>query len=200
VIGERHELGSGAFVDQLHSFVTADESAALFARLREELAWSEREIVLFGRRILQPRLVAWAGTLPYRYSGQTLPPRPFTPTVAGLVVRVNEALGRQFNHVLANRYRTGQDSMGMHADAEPELGPDPVVATLSFGTPRRMVIAPKKKGAEPRREVTLLAGDLLFMGGTCQRFFHHGIPRRRADEPEGERISLTLREVLRAPG
>jgi alkylated DNA repair dioxygenase AlkB len=172
----------------------------MFAALQDELAWEQREIVLFGRKVLQPRLVAWGGALPYRYSGQTLPPRPLTPTVAKLVSRVNQLLGLSFNHVLANRYRDGQDSMGMHADAEPELGPDPVVATLSFGAVRKMVIAPRQASTGPRRDLLLGPGDLLVMGGTCQRYFRHGIPRRRgADQPGGERISLTLRQVLRPP-
>jgi alkylated DNA repair dioxygenase AlkB len=120
---------------------------------------------------------------------------------------VNAILGLRFNHVLANRYRDGNDSMGMHADAEPELGPDPVVVTLSFGSPRRMTIAPRGgasgSGGEAarRRDLLLGPGDLLVMGGTCQRFFRHGIPRPRAGEgPVGERISLTLRQVLRPPG
>jgi alkylated DNA repair dioxygenase AlkB len=203
VIGERwqhQDLGAGAFIDHAPGWIPVGEAADLLAILRQELAWEQREIVLFGRPVLQPRLIAWAGALPYRYSGQTLPPRAPTPTVAALVERVNQTLAASFNHVLANRYRDGQDSMGMHADAEPELGPDPVVATLSFGAPRRMIIAARDGHAADKIELLLGAGDLLVMGGTCQRWFRHGIPRQRArDEVVGERISLTLRQVLRAP-
>ena len=120
--------------------------------------------------------------------------------MAALLARVNQALGSRFNHVLINRYRDGQDSMGLHADAEPELGPDPVVATLSFGAPRRMMVVPRQPSQGPRCDLLLAAGDLLVMGGTCQRHFRHGIPRQRArDEVVGERISLTMRQLLRPP-
>jgi alkylated DNA repair dioxygenase AlkB len=194
------ELALGAWLEIEPQWLGAAEADRLLQVLRDELTWEQREIVLYGRRVLQPRLIAWAGALPYRYSGQTLPPRAPTPTVAALVDRVNQTLGRSFNHVLANRYRDGQDSMGMHADAEPELGPDPVVATLSFGAARRMTIAPRDGQAADKTELLLGTGDLLVMGGTCQRHFRHGIPRQRArDEVVGERISLTLRQVLRAP-
>jgi alkylated DNA repair dioxygenase AlkB len=144
--------------------------------------------------VLQPRLIAWAGALPYRYSGQTLEPRPFTPALAAVLQAVG-ALA-PFNHVLVNRYRDGNDSMGLHADAEPELGVDPVVATLSLGATRRFVIKPRHTG--PSRDLDLTSGSLLVMGGACQSRYRHGIPRQPALGEE--RISLTFRSVLRAPG
>jgi alkylated DNA repair dioxygenase AlkB len=194
----REELGLGAWVELEADFVPAGEAVACQRALQEELSWEQREIVLFGRRVLQPRLIAWGGELPYRYSGQTLPPRPFTPAVAALVQRVGARQGIGFNHVLANRYRDGADSMGFHADDEPELGPDPQVATLSLGATRSLVVVPKRRRDGERRRYGLEAGDLFVMGGTCQRHFHHGIPK----DPKvvAERISLTFRRVLRAPG
>jgi alkylated DNA repair dioxygenase AlkB len=197
--GTRWPLGDvGAFIDHVPAWLPPAEADAAFAALQAELAWEAREIVLFGKRILQPRLVAWAGALPYRYSGQTLPPRPFTPTVKTLVERTAALVGVPFNHVLANRYRDGQDSMGLHADAEPELGPDPLVATLSFGATRTLQVVPRVRELGPRRDFALHHGDLLIMGGTCQTHFRHGIPRARVNV--GERISLTLRLVRHAPG
>jgi alkylated DNA repair dioxygenase AlkB len=170
------------------------EAERLLATLRQELQWEQREIVLFGKRILQPRLIAWAGERPYRYSGQTLEPRPFTPSVR----RVLDALApvAPFNHVLVNRYRDGNDSMGLHADAEPELGPDPVVATLSLGATRRFVVKPRAPG--PSRTFDLRSGSLLVMAGACQSRFRHGIPRQPAVREE--RISLTFRRVTFSPG
>ncbi len=173
-------------------FLPADEAKTWLAALQTELPWEQREIVLFGRAVLQPRLIAWAGDQPYRYSGQTLPPRPFTPSVTELSRRVVARAGVAFNHVLLNRYRDGQDSMGMHADAEPELGPDPVVATLSLGATRQLLVVPRKTG--PRKRYPLASGDLLVMGGTCQRHFRHGIPRQAG--VVGERISLTFRRIV----
>jgi alkylated DNA repair dioxygenase AlkB len=191
----RRELSHGGFVDLDPEWLSADEARHLEASLRDDLAWESREIVLFGRRIVQPRLVSWAGDIEYRYSGQTLPPRPFEPTLRELVGRAAARVGVPFNHVLANRYRDGMDSMGMHSDDEPELGEDPVVCSVSFGAPRRFVLVPRR-GRGERVALMLTAGSLLVMGGTCQRHYRHGIPRD--PKAQGERISLTLRHVLRS--
>jgi len=99
-----------------------------------------------------------------------------------------------FNHLLANLYRDGRDSMGMHADDERELGPAPVVATLSLGVTRRFVIAPRRTKTGDRRHLPLASGSLLIMGGACQSEFRHGLPRDPAVQTE--RISLTFRTVI----
>lgn len=205
----RIELESGAWLTLRESWLGVAESAALFECLRQELAWERRHIVLFGKPILQPRAIAWAGELPYRYSGQTLEPRPWPSRVRELLERVEQVTRAGFNHVLLNRYRDGSDSMGYHADAEPELGPDPLVATLSLGAARRFLVRRHVRqrgtaGADVRtpREAPLSLrleqGSLLVMGGTCQRYYRHAIPREKI-EPAGERISLTFRRLLTAP-
>jgi alkylated DNA repair dioxygenase AlkB len=190
-------LAHGAWLEYEPQWLPHDEADETLAALRDELEWEQREIVIFGRRIVQPRLIAWAGDLGYRYSGQTLEPRPFTPAVQGLLTRVNERAGVRFNHVLANRYRGGDDSMGLHADDEPELGPDPVVAIVSLGAARRFVLKPRRKAAGSPHQFQLGDGALLVMGGTCQRHYVHGVPREAG--VHGERISLTFRKLLRDP-
>ena len=189
----RITLARGAWLDHDPAWLSEDDADAALTALRGELEWEQREIVLFGRRILQPRLIAWAGEVGYRYSGQTLEPRAFTPAARRLLERVRADAGAPFNHVLVNRYRTGEDSMGLHADDEPELGPDPVVATLSLGATRRLTLVPRRPRDGERRSVELPAGSLLVMGGACQRRFRHGIPR----EPRvtDERVSLTFRLI-----
>jgi alkylated DNA repair dioxygenase AlkB len=193
----RIPLASDAWLDYDAAWLSADEADAALAALRDELTWEQRAIVLFGRRILQPRLIAWAGDLGYRYSGQTLEPRAFTPAAERLLERVRGQTGVPFNHVLVNRYRTGDDSMGLHADDEPELGPDPTVAIVSLGATRRLAIKPRRKRDRERHDLELGHGALLIMGGTCQRHYVHGVPRQAG--AGGERISLTFRSLLRAP-
>jgi alkylated DNA repair dioxygenase AlkB len=193
----RIPLASGAWLDHEPAWLSPEEADAALAALRDELRWEQREIVLFGRRVLQPRLIAWAGDLGYRYSGQTLEPRPFTPAAAGLLARVRGRTGAPFNHVLVNRYRSGEDSMGLHADDEPELGPDPVVAIVSLGAARRLVVRPRRRQDRARHDLELGHGALLVMGGTCQRHYVHGVPRQPG--ARGERISLTFRRLLRPP-
>ena len=193
----RSVLEHGAWVDHDPVWLGREEADHALAALRDELVWEQRAIVLFGRRVLQPRLIAWAGELGYRYSGQTLEPRPFTPPARQLLDRVRAEVGEPFNHVLVNRYRNGDDSMGLHADDEPELGDDPVVATVSLGVVRRFVLRPRRRRDRSGRDFLLGHGALLVMGGTCQRYYVHGVPRDAS--ALGERISLTFRRLLRAP-
>jgi alkylated DNA repair dioxygenase AlkB len=98
-------------------------------------------------------------------------------------------VGACFDSVLCNRYRDGQDSIGWHADDEPALGPDPVVASLSLGAPRRFLTRPKSGG--PASEVVLGPGDLLVMPKGFQRTHQHSMPKTA--KPVGERISFTFR-------
>jgi alkylated DNA repair dioxygenase AlkB len=191
----RIDLAGGAWLEYLPAWIEASEADRLLAALRDELAWEQRAIVLFGRRVLQPRLIAWAGSLGYRYSGQTLEPRASTPTIADLMARVGEHTRAPFNHVLINRYRDGSDSIGLHADDEPELGLDPIVATLSLGATRRFVLKPRRARVGPGHSLDVHHGSLLVMGGTCQRHYVHGVPRQSG--AAGERISLTFRRLLR---
>jgi alkylated DNA repair dioxygenase AlkB len=199
----RTELTLGAWYELHEAWLAPADSARWQADLVRELRWEQRHIVLFGKPLLQPRLIAWAGELPYRYSGQTLEPRPWPAALAArlaeLCARVSEASGAAFNHVLVNRYRDGKDSMGYHADAEPELGADPVVSTLSLGQTRRFLLrAERRARGERALALPLSAGSLLVMGGTCQRHYRHAIAREEA-AAVGERLSLTFRRLLQAP-
>ena len=197
---ERTDLRDGAWLELARGWLDTVEASALDAALVRDVTWEQRHIVLFGKRILQPRLIGWAGELPYRYSGQTLEPRPWPDAARPILARVNRAAGAAFNHVLINRYRDGNDSMGYHADAEPELGPDPPVATLSLGASRRFLLRRhEKRSGEAPLELWLEHGSLLVMGGTCQRFYRHAIPRDASPGVQ-QRISLTFRQLLAAPG
>jgi alkylated DNA repair dioxygenase AlkB len=195
---ERLNLFDGAWLDLQSAWLGASDANELLETLVRDLAWEHRHIVLFGKQILQPRLIAWAGELPYRYSGQTLEPRPWPDAAHAVLTLVNATARFDFNHVLINRYRDGRDSMGYHADAEPELGPDPLVATLSLGASRRFCLRRHdKRSGEPPRTLLLEHGSLLIMGGSCQRHYRHAIPRAEGDPTQ--RISLTFRKLLSAP-
>ena len=192
---QREQLPFGGWLAYRPGWLKPRRADDLLARLGGELAWEQREIVLFGKRVMQPRLVAWAGEPAYRYSGQTLEPRPFVAGLDELLHEVGAAAHSRFNHILCNRYRSGGDSMGFHADDERELGPDPIVAILSLGAVRRLGLKPRKRKAAPARCYQLGHGSLLVMGGSCQRHWLHGVPR--AAGQVGERISLTFRWIRR---
>jgi alkylated DNA repair dioxygenase AlkB len=190
-------LALGAWLEIEPGWIPGPEADRLLLELRERLTWEQREIVLYGKRILQPRLIAWGGERPYRYSGQTLEARPLAPALGPVLEAVQARTHVPFNHVLVNRYRDGMDSMGFHADDEAELGENPQVATVSLGAARRFVLRPRRgRDLEPLH-YDLEHGSLLIMGGTCQRQYHHGIPRQPSVREE--RISLTFRWLQADP-
>ena len=174
------------------------EADALFEALQSEVPWSQGTMTLFGREIREPRLTAWFGDADYTYSGRTVRAAPWTAILASLRDRVARASGAAFNAVLLNLYRDGRDSMGMHADDEPELGVNPVIASVSLGETRRFVLAPKTKSAKRQGgyEFDLGHGSLLVMAGACQHRYRHGVPKQ--PRSVRERINLTFRQIARS--
>jgi alkylated DNA repair dioxygenase AlkB len=150
--------------------------------------------VLFGRRVAAPRLEAWYGDpgARYAYSGLAHEPLPWTPLLLDLRERVVDAAGGAYNSVLANLYRDGNDSNGWHADDERELGPEPHIASLSFGAPRRFLMR-HRRDPSLRLELLLAPGSLLVMRGATQQCWKHAVPKTRA--VTGARINLTYRLV-----
>ncbi|EYF07509.1 alpha-ketoglutarate-dependent dioxygenase AlkB family protein [Chondromyces apiculatus] len=189
-------LAGGGLLTLHDPWLAAAEAEALFAALRDGIAWKQETIRVFGREHQQPRLTAWYGDpgTTYRYSGLTLEPLVWTPALSALRRQVEEASGAPFNSVLLNHYRGGNDAMGFHADAERELGENPVIASVSLGAPRRFVLKPVRALAgEAPVELSLGGGSLLVMGGTTQHFWRHGVPRQAG---AGPRINLTFRRIL----
>ncbi len=168
---------------------------ALFAQLLTTIPWEVHRIRLYGRMVDSPRLSCWIGDpeATYTYSGTRFMPRPWPAALQPLRDRISAACGEDFNGVLANLYRDGSDAMGWHRDAEAELGPRPVIASLSLGAPRRFVL---KHARDPARRVALELphGSLLVMRGATQRHYRHALPRTA--KPVGARINLTFRRVL----
>jgi len=170
----------------------------LLASLLGEVEWQQGSIRLFGKQVLEPRLIAWAGEAPYRYSGRTLPPRRRPASLARVWALAEKFAGVSFNHVLMNRYRDGQDCMGWHSDDEAELGKNPPILSLSLGATRRFLLKPKADLAEaPRFEWSMSHGAMLFMAGSTQHHYRHSVPRQRGVVTE--RLNLTFRRVLRPP-
>src|SRR5262249_9159354 len=128
----------------------------------------------------------------YSYSGVTHHGSGWTPELLDVRRRVEEAAGTEFNSLLLNLYRGGGDSMGFHTDAEPELGPNPVGASVSLRTVRKFVLRHRSTGET--HSFLLAHGSLLVMGGTCQHFWLHGVPK--TDQEVGERINLTFRKIF----
>jgi alkylated DNA repair dioxygenase AlkB len=194
----RTELAHGGRLLYAPRFLPRPEADELFAELMESLAWEQRDVVVFGRRVAQPRLTCWIADFAYTYSGLTLPPSPWPEPVQRLREQVEEAVfgvsKGQFGGVLANLYRDGRDAMGLHADDEPELLPDAEIASVSLGAERRFVLKLRDASVAPY-ELRPAHGSLLVMAGTLQRHWRHGVPREaRVAAP---RINLTFRQYRR---
>ena len=180
------------------NFLPESEASTLRVQLTAEVAWEQRAIRMFGRELPQPRLTAWHGdpAARYTYSGLTWEPRPWTPALLDLRQRIRAATGARFNSVLLNYYRDGRDSMGWHADDEPELGPSPVIASLSLGATRRFrlrPIGPKAGALAQPLGLDLPNGSLLLMRGPTQHCWQHALPKTA--RPTGPRLNLTFRWV-----
>ena len=177
------------------TFLSASRASALFEALREQIHWETHRIRLFGREVASPRLSCWIGDpgASYVYSNARFEPKSWPWALADLREEISDAAGERFNSVLANLYRDGRDGMGWHSDDEPELGGQPVIASLSLGATRRFVL---KHRHDPERKlaIELPAGSLLVMAGDTQRNYRHALPKTA--RPIGARINLTFRRIL----
>ena len=204
---------------------SAADAATLFTQLQRQIRWQQLHITLYGKKFAVPRLSVWHGArgAGYAYSGLPLRPQPWTPLLLRVKQRVEalavRAFGKSpnatsedgfFNCVLVNRYRDRRDSVAWHADDEPELGPTPVIASVSLGAERVFELRPKPHFAATVglktivhqtgqiRKMHLAHGSCLLMGGRTQTNWLHRLPK--SPRPVSERINLTFRRVLPESG
>ena len=184
----------GADVTVCRQFLDSDETDWILERLTADITWRSDVIRLFGRETPIPRLNAWYGDegRTYSYSGIRLDPLPWTPLLANLRDQASREAEIDFNSVLANLYRNGSDSVGWHADDEPELGSRPVIASLSFGATRALQM--RRRDGTHKATVDLHDGDLMVMRGLTQALWMHQVPKVAREV--GPRVSLTFRSVL----
>ena len=178
-------------------FFSAEESDAFFTALKESVNWQQENILLYGRTIPLPRLTAWFGDAgkTYKYSGITVEPEPWTPTLSEIKSRVEEVSNVTFNSVLINYYRNERDSVSWHSDDEPELGENPIIGSVSFGDVRTFQLRHKTdKSLKISRE--LPHGSYLLTAGSTQHHWEHQSPKRT--RKIGPRINLTFRVIWRA--
>src|SRR5690606_21943312 len=136
------------------AFYARKEADALYQRLLTEIPWQQDELQIAGRPIPVPRLQAWFGDPDtyYHYTGLSLHPKPWLPLLSNIRCRLEAETGHRFNSVLLNYYRNGQDSVDWHADDEPELGNDPIIASLTLGTERLFQLRHKQNTFLPKLE------------------------------------------------
>jgi alkylated DNA repair dioxygenase AlkB len=166
-----------------------EDADRLLEVLQDRIVWEQHELTLYGRTMPTPRLTAWIGDRAYRYSGIVNEPAPWPEALASLQERLRQELDVAFNSCLANLYRDGTDSMGYHSDNEPELGPQPTIASISLGDRRRFVL--RHRVTQARWIWELGQGDLLVMRDESQSDYAHAVPK--TSRPVGPRMNLTFR-------
>jgi alkylated DNA repair dioxygenase AlkB len=178
-----------------HNFFSHQESDELFQTLFNEIKWRQDKMKIYGKEVKLPRKTAWYGDRdkPYTFSGIHLEPEPWTSTLLQIKEKVEDIAEVKFNSVLLNLYRDGNDGISWHTDAEPELGNNPVIASVSFGGARRFMFR-HKQNKDLKTEVQLTDGSFILMAGTTQHFWQHQIPKTsKKVEP---RINLTFRVII----
>lgn len=191
------------------NFIKLDQSQQLFHYLHQSIPWQQDQIMMYGKRVDIPRLQAWFGDeqAKYNYSGLTLKPTAWLPVLDKIRHQLNQqcvAIFAQettqpntintnvaFNSLLANCYRDNQDAVAWHSDDEPELGVNPVIASISLGASREFKMKHKETGK--KLNIPLTSGSLLIMAGETQHCWQHAVLRSKLSL--GPRINLTFRQI-----
>ncbi|XP_018410537.1 PREDICTED: alpha-ketoglutarate-dependent dioxygenase alkB homolog 3 isoform X2 [Nanorana parkeri] len=184
------------------SFIEPREVEWMFEQLHREIPWRQKSNVGPDGPYQEPRLTCWYGEVPYTYSRSTMQANPhWHPLLTMLKDRIGEVTGYNFNSLLCNLYRHDKDSIDWHSDDEPDLGRDPVIASLSFGETRVFQMRKKPPQEEQgdytyveRIHIPLDRGTLLIMEGATQSDWQHRVPKEYHDRQP--RINLTFRTMF----
>ena len=174
-------------------FISVDEAEFLFQQLLANIAWQREEAIIYGRRIITKRMVAWYGNKPfaYTYSGITKQALPFTKELFQLLETIEKQTKKTFNSCLLNLYHNGEEGMGWHSDNEATLQPNAAIASVSLGAERKFLFRHKQTGETV--PILLEQGSLLLMKGATQTHWQHSLPKTK--KVKDARINVTFRSM-----
>ena len=179
-------------------YFSRNEADGFFETFMNEVRWRQDYLQIYGKKVKLPRETAWYGDQgkSYAFSGIELDPNPWIDPLIEVKSRIERVSGADFNSVLLNRYRDGNDSVSWHSDAEPELGKNPVIGSVSFGATRTFVLKHRRTGIVEKLE--LAHGSFLLMTGPTQHHWVHQVPKvpGRAALDVGPRVNLTFRRII----
>ncbi|MDQ3022324.1 MAG: alpha-ketoglutarate-dependent dioxygenase AlkB [Bacteroidota bacterium] len=176
------------------NFFPNNLSNEYFDELLKNINWKHEKIKMFGKEMNVPRFTAWYGdeNKIYTYSGIAMNPAKWNDSLLQIKKKIEKESKINFNSVLLNLYRDGNDSVSWHSDDEPELGINPVIASISFGAHRKFQLRHKENKKE-KLSIELKHGSLLLMLDNTQHFWEHQIPK--TSKKIEQRINLTFREI-----
>ena len=165
-----------------------------FESCLHDLDWETGFITIFGKTHQIPRLQAWYADneVEYTYSGKKLQRHNWNNLLLEIKEKIENITSFKFNSVLANLYRDGNDSMGLHSDDEKELGKKPVIASLSLGETREIYF--KHKNKKLNLVIPQASGQILLMYGKTQEYWKHEI--KKTKKIKKPRINLTFRNII----
>ncbi len=174
-------------------FFSKAQSDFFLQSLKKGIDWKQESMNMYGKQVNFPRLTAWYGdnNKPYSFSGITLEPKTWTKELIEIKEKIEPISKVVFNSVLLNLYRSGNDSISWHTDAEKELGKNPVIASVNFGATRKFQL--RHNETKEKFEIELTHGSLLIMQGELQHFWQHQVPK--TSKVVNERINLTFRVI-----
>jgi alkylated DNA repair dioxygenase AlkB len=177
----------------LPNYFNKPESDLFLNKLKDKIDWKQESMNMYGKQLNFPRLTSWYGDndKPYSFSGIKLSPQPWNEELLEIKNKIEPKALVNFNSVLLNRYRNGNDSISWHTDAEKELGKNPIIASVNFGATRKFQL--RHIHTKEKLEIELTHGSLLIMQGELQHFWQHQVPKTK--EIKGERINLTFRVI-----
>lgn len=188
-------LSKDGTVNYYGKIIDQEEADAFYLQLLENIEWKNDEAVIFGKKILTKRKVAWYGddNYEYTYSNSTKKAIPWTPELLKLKALAEEKTGEEFNSCLLNLYHNGEEGMAYHSDGEKDLKKNGAIASLSFGAERKFSF--KHKFTKEKVELLLEHGSLLVMKDQTQSFWLHRLPpTKKIHTP---RINLTFRTIVK---
>ncbi|MDI9859571.1 alpha-ketoglutarate-dependent dioxygenase AlkB family protein [Flectobacillus roseus] len=186
-------LPQDGVVNYYGKLFSEEESNTFFEELWHTIDWRNDEAMMFGKKIITKRKVAWYGDSPFRYtySKVTKEALPWTPELLTLKNRIETATGETFNSCLLNLYHSGDEGMAWHSDDEIDLKRNGAIGSITFGAERKFAF--KHKHTDQKVEMLLEHGSLLVMKDTTQTFWLHRLPpTKKVKKP---RINLTFRTI-----
>lgn len=178
----------------LPNYFNKAESNLFLNKLKNTIDWKQESMNMYGKQLNFPRLTAWYGDndKQYLFSGIKLSPNTWTEELLEIKNKIEPKASVNFNSVLLNRYRNGNDSISWHTDAEKELGKNPIIASVNFGATRKFQL--RHIYTKEKLEIELTHGSLLIMQGELQHFWQHQVPKTA--QIVTERINLTFRVII----
>jgi alkylated DNA repair dioxygenase AlkB len=192
---KKNLLPKDGMVNYFGSIFSTAEANRYYENLLNKIDWKNDEAIIYGKKIITKRKVAWYGDkeFEYTYSKITKKASLWTPELLELKRTVEEKSSETFNSCLLNLYHSGEEGMAWHSDAEKDLKKNGAIASVSFGAERKFAF--KHKQTKETISLNLEHGSLLIMKGTTQTHWLHRLPpTTKVNTP---RVNLTFRTIVK---